>query len=218
MKTLIRISLITFLAANVISCTTAPVSPAPIEKAVPVEKAEPCAKGTFCLVWEDAVKAKITPAMLAANVSSFCPKYKGLDGKTVWLNIVKSLAWAESEWNPETTYRETTMGTDPVTGAQIVSEGLMQLSYTDSRNWSSIAACKAIDYAKKNIRDPIVNISCAMGIMGKLVARDPAKDISDTKSGGAYWSSARLPYKDAKGKWHHTASREKMKKLMPECQ
>ncbi len=175
-------------------------------------KLEDCARLTWC--WDNLVLSHITPAMLAANVSSFCPKYKELDGKRVWLNIVKSIAWNESSWNPQETYTESAMGTDPVTKKQVESEGLLQLSYQDAKNWSSLPQCKQIDYGKRNIRDPEINLSCGMAIMDRLAGRNPSKDISNRlkKTGysslGDYWSSVWI------GK---TKSRGMMKKLMPEC-
>lgn len=175
----------------------------PAKETAPIQK---CAKNSFC--WDQVVMDKITDNMLAANVSSFCPKASKLDRKEVWLNIVKSIIWAESSWNPETTYTETAMGIDPVTKKQVVSEGLFQLSYQDARNWSSLPQCKQIDYVKRNIRDVAVNIGCGMAIMNRLAVRGKQEDISSRKFLGAYWSAVWI------GK---TRSRGMMKKLLPSC-
>lgn len=194
------------------SCATVQPPSSPVEKAPELKD---CAEKTFC--WDSLVLDHITPAMLSAKVESFCPQVSKLDKKTVLLNVIKSMAFAESGWKPNTTYTESTMGIDPVTKKQVESEGLYQLSYQDARNWASLPECKAIEFEKKNIRDPLVNSLCAFAIMDRLSVRGAGKDISSTSSWGAYWSSARLPYKDAKGKWHHEVSRAKMKKLMPSC-
>lgn len=200
------------ILATLILASCAPVQTVPEKTETPMQeepsKAFPCARGSWCQVWTDTVKQKITPNLLNANYGSFCSNYRSLDKQALVLNFVKSVAYAESGWNPEETYTETTMGKDAVTGKQIVSEGLMQMSYVDSKNWSSVPDCKAIDYAKKNIRDPQINLGCAMGIMGKLAGRNLATDVSDKASLGAYWSTVRI------GK---TKSRAKLKSLMGDC-
>lgn len=200
------------------ACATVP--PAPTDK--PADISTPttpkpitdCTRKSWC--WDSLVLDKITDNMLAANVGSFCPKAKSLNGKTVWLNIVKSIASAESGWDPGNTYVEpgASMSLDKVTGKRVVSEGLLQLSYQDSRAWSSLPGCKAIDYAKRNIQDPIINLNCGIEIMDRLAGRNPASDISNAlkKNGvsslGDYWSSVWMSKTDA---------RAKMKRLMPEC-
>jgi hypothetical protein len=68
---------------------------------------------------------------------------------------------------------ETTMGTDPVTGKQVASEGLLQLSYQDVPNYGSVLKyplCKiqwskdkslSVTDPKKTILDPYINLECA---------------------------------------------------------
>jgi hypothetical protein len=184
------------------ACTPQPAVVAPV---VPADPAI-CKKGDWC--WSILVASKLTPAMLQANVSSICPAYRKLGAETVWVNIVRSISYAESAWNPGDVYTESSMGTDPVTGKQVVSEGLLQLSYQDAVNWKSVPDCAAIDYKKKNIQDPILNLKCGLGIMDRLAKRGGAEDISSKNSLGSYWSTIRLKHDD---------SRKKMKLLMPEC-
>lgn len=212
MKPVSKLTQIIFVSLLIQACATVPnVSETPNgsnQQNIPV--ANPpigkCLKNTWR--YDSLVLSKLTSTILAANVSSFCPNAKKLDAKTVWLNIVKAIAYAESGWNPEEQYTEKSMGIDPVTGKQVVSEGLLQMSYQDSRNWSSLPLCKAIDYTKKNITDPVLNLSCGMEIMDRLAGRDTSLDISNTKSLGAYWSTVRAG---------HNASRTKLRALMPEC-
>jgi hypothetical protein len=199
--------LLLLLLLALVGCSPVPVTPNPdIKPDTPPMPGQVCPEKTFC--WDAIVMDKITDKMLKANVASFCPKAKTLDGKKVWLNIVKAISFAESSWNPEERYTEKSMGIDPVTKKQVVSEGLLQLSYQDSNNWSSRPSCKAIDYEKKNITDPVLNLRCGLEIMDRLAERGGSRDISDSKSLGAYWSAV------WKGK---TRSRAKMKELMAEC-
>jgi hypothetical protein len=54
----------------------------------------------------------------------------------VWGELISAICYYESGWNPTSRMVETTMNTDPVTGNQVASEGLMQLSYQDERSYS----------------------------------------------------------------------------------
>lgn len=54
----------------------------------------------------------------------------------VWGELISAICYYESGWNPTSRMVETTMSTDPVTGNQVASEGLMQLSYQDERSYS----------------------------------------------------------------------------------
>lgn len=54
----------------------------------------------------------------------------------VWGELISAICYYESGWNPTSRMVETTMDTDPVTGNQVASEGLMQLSYQDERSYS----------------------------------------------------------------------------------
>lgn len=204
------------ISLTMFGCATVQPPSSPVEKAPELTK---CAKDAFC--WDSVVEAKITPAMLAANVESFCPKYKSLDRKKVWLNIIKAMSYAESGWNPETRYVETTQGIDKITGKRNESVGLLQMSCGDvlSSVYGKFPSAIPFDCRTNpsGITDPVINLNFGLDVMNYWAAKGGSLDISSTKSVGAYWSSARIPYKDAKGKWHHEASRAKMKKLMPSC-
>lgn len=197
------------------SCTTTPTTPpAPVE--TPAEKVEdaakPCARGTWCAVWTDTVKAKITPSLLNANYSSFCSNYKALDKPTLVLNFVKAIAWNESEWDPNNRYVEKTQGIDQITGKRNESVGLLQMSCGDvlSRAYRDFSSVPAFDCRKdpNGITDPVANLNFGLDVMSYWAKNGGSLDVSSTKSIGAYWSSARL---DA------TKSRKKMKELMKEC-
>mgnify|MGYP000994362370 FL=1 len=116
---------------------------------VPAETFEP-------LAWESKVKGSSSwsttvyeviqneePQMLGQNVADdvelFCPRYKSLSDKqrlNFWGQLLAGMSKFESSWNPASYYVETTMGLDPITGRQVASEGLLQLSYQDEKSYN----------------------------------------------------------------------------------
>ena len=84
------------------------------------------------------------------------------------------------------------MGTDPVTHQHVYSEGLLQLSYQDSLNYSF---CNEFDWKKdrhlspgdprKTILDPFKNLSCGIQILNRLVQRHQLVAFGS----GNYWST-----------------------------
>ena len=82
------------------------------------------------------------------------------------------------------------MGEDPVTGQQVHSEGLLQLSYQDGRSWDF---CK-FDWGKdqhlsptdprKSIFDPYINLTCGLGILSRQIRRHGRIVLGK----GAYWA------------------------------
>jgi hypothetical protein len=138
----------------------------------------------------------------ATDVTSFCPAYKSLstlNKLNFWSQLIAAMAKYESGFNPVSRYTESTMGTDPVTGKQIVSEGLLQLSYQDERNYSGVLPAGVCDfnYAKdkllsstdirRTILDPKTNLTCGVFILGRQVTRYGKIGITS----GAYWSVLR---------------------------
>lgn len=204
--------LILFLA----SCATIPKPPEQAPEKTPVQeepsKAVPCARGSWCQVWTDTVKQKITPNLLNANYSSFCSNYQSLDKQALVLNFVKAVTYAESAWNPKEVYVEKTMGIDPITGRQVESDGMWQLSCQDPAMsaYKNLPTASEIDCRKNPnaIFDPVTNLKFGMEILNYWVGRSPGVDVSSKSSGGAYWSSMRIG---------HDASRKKLKALMAEC-
>lgn len=175
--------------------------PPPITPIPPIFKMEP-------LLWEavnSASRAWSTFAftLLAGDVHSlvqkvrdmnrFCPKYQVLSDEQK-INAVAMLISAmvkfESNFDPLMRYRESTMGTDPITGQPVYSEGLLQLSYQDETGWSF---CKfdwandkklAANDPKKSILDPYKNLNCGIRILSEQVDRTGRIVIDQ----GAYWA------------------------------
>lgn len=131
----------------------------------------------------------------AQDMDMFCSQYKNLDVDTrqlVWGELFAALAYYESGWNPKSQYTETTLGTDQVTGKPLVSEGLLQLSYTDTRwatwcdfDWQHDS--KEQTYAL-TILNPKNNLECGIGIMASQIRKN--KNITMEKK--VYWSTLKL--------------------------
>lgn len=104
--------------------------------------------------------------------------------------FIKALAKAESCLKLNERYVETGLGKDAVTGTQNTSEGLLQLSYQDSKyhgcafDWSKDKSLASSDL-KKTIFDPKANLECGMIILEKQVKK---YGKLTTKSAPYYWS------------------------------
>lgn len=130
------------------------------------------------------------------DAGTFCPKYDSLSRQqktNFWAQLVAGMSYYESGWNPLSRYKETTMGTDPITGQPVYSEGLLQLSYQDIRGysfcefeWSKDKYLSATD-PKKTILDPYKNLHCGIKILASQLARK--KNI--VLSSGLYWAVLR---------------------------
>jgi hypothetical protein len=127
------------------------------------------------------------------DMADFCPNYSNLssqDRANVWAQLFVAMTRYESNYNPVSRMQETTMGTDPVTGRPVYSEGLLQLSYQDITgwtfcdfDWSKDKNLSSTD-PKKTILDPYKNLHCGVGIMAKQVAKKGLIKIGS----GAYWA------------------------------
>jgi hypothetical protein len=90
---------------------------------------------------------------------------------------------------------EKTMGTDRITGKQIASEGLMQLSYQDVANYKQLFDCGfnwkvdrdlASNDPQKSIFAPYRNLRCGLLILNQKIKIN--NEISTPKT---YWSVLR---------------------------
>lgn len=140
------------------------------------------------------------------RMNTFCPNWSKLsatDRRQFWSSLLWSIAGPESERNRTLIYLEDTMDTDPVTGYQVRSEGLLQLSYQDVPNygyrggdisWTQDKSFAKADYdAKKKygnsartILDAYANINLGLWIMRKhLEDFNPNQNLEDAL--GKYW-------------------------------
>lgn len=99
---------------------------------------------------------------------------------------IEAIAYAESEFDPRMDYKENGLGLDRLTGNQIVSSGLMQVSYQDKLYYG----CN-FDWPdpKNTIHDPYINLDCALKIFRNLHEKNPTENFQQT--GSRYWSTLR---------------------------
>lgn len=131
----------------------------------------------------------------AQDMDLFCQQYKTLsldERQIVWGELFAAISFYESGWNPKSQYTETALGIDQVTGKPLVSEGLLQLSYTDTRwaTWCDFdwERDKKTDSYNLTILNPKNNLECGIGIMASQIKRH--KNITLNK--GVYWSTLKL--------------------------
>lgn len=141
----------------------------------------------------DAHSAKFSKAN---DVADFCPKFSTLsqsNQKRALAEIVVGVIYYETGYDPNSRMVETTMGKDCITGNQIASEGLLQLSYCDKTwanncafDWSKDKVMPPND-PKKTILNPEINLVCGIGIMANQV--DKKGSFAFDKSN--YWAVLR---------------------------
>lgn len=95
------------------------------------------------MVWSEFILKAIES--LYDNSFSFCEDintfrndYSTLNKNqkiNIWGELISALCKFESNWSPVSRMKED-LGIDPVTNKQVVSEGLMQLSYQDKVNYN----------------------------------------------------------------------------------
>lgn len=117
---------------------------------------------------------------LANDMERFCPSYNKLEKNervVAWAVLFTQIALHESSWNPLSRMEEPQLKNDSVTGATVVSEGLMQLSYQDVKwapfcefDWQKDKGL-AVKDPRKTILDPRKNMACGIGIMARQVKR-----------------------------------------------
>ncbi len=155
-------------------CASLPVHSTPPSSA-------PAAKG-WLPSYEAFVRAHITPAMLAASPGTLCPNYIKVTEQDFWAALVRSIAYAESGFNPADIYVEKFI--DTKTGVAARSVGLLQLSVGDTLNYHGTYISKL---TADNIADPIENLGAGMEIMDALIQRYSGVQVAL----GKYWSTIR---------------------------
>lgn len=130
----------------------------------------------------------------AADITSFCPAFYTLNRnqkENVWVAIVAAISNHES--SHRLTSRSPEGGVDRVTGDEVYSEGLLQISYQDARSYRQF--CSEVSWdkdknldkksEKKTIFNPIINLSCGMQILHWQVAQRQHIAVSARP----YWST-----------------------------
>jgi len=148
-----------------------------------------------------AVIAKDEKQMLAdhaaTDIEIFCPNYQKLNETqrlNFWGQLIVGIAKFESNWSPISRMIEQGLGKDAVTGLQIASEGLLQLSYQDARyhgtacafDWNKDKVLQASNPKdpRKTILDPYKNLRCGIQILSEQLDKHHALVIDS----GVYWS------------------------------
>lgn len=156
------------------------------------EKARPEGKAWSAFVF-DLLKKNAHDILTAQDMNRFCKKYSFLsDAQKINVagQLVAGIVKFESGFNPLSRMQETTMGTDPITGLPVWSEGLMQLSYQDVMGWPFCDFKWDQDKKlnpkdpKKTILDPYKNLHCGMRILAQQVKRKGFIVLSS----GVYWA------------------------------
>lgn len=164
--------------------------------------------------WSQKVKAELDAGLFekfdaaSADFLNFCPNYYMISAdskKLAWGYLLGAITSFESDYNPDSHMTESDGS---------ASEGLFQLTYGNSHCPTS--------KAKGNIRDPDINIDCAMKIMADYLSQDKvvakggyvAYGAAPSKGLARYWSVVRVP--DRKSK-HKLAEIIAMTKKSPGC-
>lgn len=152
------------------------------------------------------------PSLLTLSpdrMTRMCPRWSQLNTATrkeFWSALLWSIAGPESSRNRTVVFIESSMSKDPVTGYQVRSEGLLQLSYQDVKNykyngdisWEKDREMAIDDYEKlriygnpeRTILNAYSNLSLGLFIMNRLLlVTAPKAKFEDAL--GKYWSSMR---------------------------
>ncbi len=142
-----------------------------------------------------------TPEILSQNsaddVEIFCPKYRTLNDhqrENFWAQLFVGIARFESSWHATSSTVERQMNSkDSVTGLHVASEGLLQLSYQDEKNyglkcgfdWNKDKKYKQKD-ERKTILDPYKNLNCGIQIFAYQLRRFRKIVVDDHRQ--LYWA------------------------------
>jgi len=138
----------------------------------------------------------------ADDMEYFCSNYKALSNYqkiNVWGQLFAVMAFYESSFNPSIRHVEPMSEIDPVTKSPIVSEGLLQLGYSDilyhgcNFDWDADSQLDVND-PKKSIFNPYKNLNCGVKIMTNQIKKHGSIIIDR----GAYWAVIKTGYRNEK--------------------
>jgi hypothetical protein len=183
------------------------VKPAP---ATPIDakKAELGGK-TWEPAWDAFIEKSIPPEMLGSkvprDVKRFCPRFYDMnetDKRAFWAYFFQALAGAEAGLDPKTRAHHTqpeVSTPDGVTGMSGRTEGLLQLTYGDSKrygcdfDWQADRKLPAKD-SQRTILQPERNLACGIKILENQIIEKHQPLLTRT----SYWSTlqpGRLSYR-----------------------
>jgi hypothetical protein len=162
----------------------APPAPEPAVKVAPptpiAEKKEELGEPSWDPQWDMVVEKALPPEMVSSRVArqvkSYCPRFASLseaDKRAFWAYTFQALAGAEAGLKPTTSVKHTdpeVAVTDTVTKRTVHQEGLLQLTYMDSKrygcdfHWEQDKSLPQKDPGK-TILQPEKNLLCGVKIM-----------------------------------------------------
>ena len=150
--------------------------------------------------WDIFIERSLPPAMLTRrvphDVRRYCPAFYQMsdaDKRAWWAYLFQAMAAAEAGLNSTTNVRHTDPAVavrDHVSGMTVRQEGLLQLTYEDSKrygcafDWKADKDLPAHDPAK-TILNPVRNLACGIRILSHQII-DQHKPIFSPTS---YWST-----------------------------
>lgn len=150
--------------------------------------------------WDKIVEQALPPEMLSAEVAldvrPFCPRFNVIgeaDRRAFWAYFFQALAGAEGGLKPTShvLHSQPEMEvTDPVTGVQGRTEGLLQLAYADEKrygcdfDYEADRRLRAGDPAR-TILQPKNNLECGIKILDQELIQQHKPLLSRTE----YWST-----------------------------
>jgi hypothetical protein len=176
---------------------TKPATATPID----IKKAELGEQHLWNPDWDLIVENALPPSLLTSqvphDVRRFCPRFYRMsdpDKRAFWAYFFQALAGAEAGLNPTSHVRHVgaLIARDPVTHLPVHSEGLLQLSYQDSRrygcnfDWDTDRQLKPGN-PDRTILQPKNNLECGVTILTRQII-DNHKPIFWKLS---YWSTLR---------------------------
>ena len=181
-------------------------APQPAMKAAPAtpiaEKKEELGDATWNPEWdrmiEEALPADMLSEQAARAVRSYCPRFAQepeADKRAFWAYLFQALAGAEAGLNPATDVHHTQAAVakkDEVSGRSTRQEGLLQLTYEDSKrygcdfDWERDKALGVKDPAK-TILQPKNNLVCGVKIMENQIIEQKKPLLAKS----SYWSTLR---------------------------
>lgn len=129
-------------------------------------------------------------ATVPSDVGAYCPRYaqaNPADRRAFWVGLMSALARFESDFDPSVEFTEPNIF--DVQGNRVVSRGLLQISRESANGYG----CGITN--ELQLHDPATNLTCAVRIMNRLVARDGviASTASPWRGMAAYWRPFRGP-------------------------
>lgn len=118
----------------------------------------------------------------------FCKNFDSVDRKQFYISLISALAKFESNFKPETAYKESFKDS---TGQYVVSRGLLQISQESARGYG----CEVNQ--PSDLHNSQINLQCGVRILARWVVRDSVlrSQSAPWKGAARYWSPFRKSYR-----------------------